>query len=174
MEEIDGSRLTLAHVACFVIVTELQSLIDACGSTAGNCSSKKTLKTQDNPIVESCLRNTDHSYHETNSTILVYKNMLVEGLGAQEASYWATGSRKCQRISFHLKGGSCAGSAAQSSDVTGGANWACAVNVWQDTKLHLTQENNQFGVSQEKGNRKNKNDSFCSVERQRWVWGFSA
>lgn len=39
-------RLTFAHVACFVIITELQSLIDACGSTAGHCSSEKTLETQ--------------------------------------------------------------------------------------------------------------------------------
>lgn len=38
--------LTFAHVASFVIVTELKSLIDACGSTTGNCSSEKTLKTQ--------------------------------------------------------------------------------------------------------------------------------
>lgn len=39
-------RLTFSHVACFVIITELQSLIDACGSTAGHCSSEKTLETQ--------------------------------------------------------------------------------------------------------------------------------
>lgn len=38
--------LTFAHVACFVIITELQGLIDACGSTAGHCGSKKTLETQ--------------------------------------------------------------------------------------------------------------------------------
>lgn len=43
---INEDALTFAHVACFVIVTELQSLIDACGSTAGHCSSEKTLKTQ--------------------------------------------------------------------------------------------------------------------------------
>lgn len=72
MEEIDGSCLTLAHVACFVIVTELQSLVDACGSTAGNCSSEKTLKRHRTvQCAESCSRNTDYSYHKTNSTIFI-------------------------------------------------------------------------------------------------------
>lgn len=41
-----GRHFTFAHVACFVIVTELKGLIDACGSTAGHCSPEKTLETQ--------------------------------------------------------------------------------------------------------------------------------
>lgn len=38
--------LTFSHVASLVIVTELQSLVDSCGSTAGHCGSKQTLKSQ--------------------------------------------------------------------------------------------------------------------------------
>lgn len=35
-------RLTFAHVAGFVVVTELQSLVDAGGGAAGDCSSEQT------------------------------------------------------------------------------------------------------------------------------------
>lgn len=35
-------RLTFAHVAGFVIVAELQGLVDASGGTAGDCSSEQT------------------------------------------------------------------------------------------------------------------------------------
>lgn len=38
--------LTFSHVASLVIVPELQSLVDSCGSTTGHCGSKQTLKSQ--------------------------------------------------------------------------------------------------------------------------------
>lgn len=38
---------TFSHVASLVIVTELQSLVDSCGSAAGHGSSEQTWKSQE-------------------------------------------------------------------------------------------------------------------------------
>lgn len=41
-EGASEQRLTFAHVAGFVVVAELQGLVDAGGGSAGDCSSEQT------------------------------------------------------------------------------------------------------------------------------------